>query len=48
MPTSRHQATSAVADDKIYVIGGGLDSSYEGMDIIEKYNPVSGRLGYRS
>ena len=23
-------------------------TTYEGMDIIEKYDPVSGRLGYRS
>lgn len=32
---------SAVVCGKIYVIGGRLDSSYEGTDIVEKYDPVS-------
>ncbi|MGA6991139.1 MAG: kelch repeat-containing protein [Nitrososphaeraceae archaeon] len=41
MPTSRHHAASAVVGGKIYVIGGRLDSSYEGTDIVEKHNPVS-------
>jgi hypothetical protein len=38
MPTSRHHAASVVVDGEIYVIGGRLDSSYEGTDIVEKYD----------
>jgi N-acetylneuraminic acid mutarotase len=41
MPTSRHHAASAEVGGSVYVIGGRLDSSYEGMDIVEKYNPIS-------
>jgi N-acetylneuraminic acid mutarotase len=40
MPTSRHHAASVVVGGEIYVIGGKLDCSYEGTDIVKKYDPV--------
>jgi Kelch motif protein len=41
IPTSRHHAASAIVGGNVSAIGGRLDSSFEGTDIVEKYDPIS-------
>lgn len=40
IPTSRHNAASAVVDDNIYVMGGRLTGSLVNVDVNEKYDPA--------
>jgi N-acetylneuraminic acid mutarotase len=39
MPTARHHAGSAVADGKIFVIGGRISGSLENISVNEAYDP---------